>query len=395
MNTIFEELEQSLANEGPESAISLLCERLKAEKAYDRLFYARLMARRHQLGLCPIPTAATTDLPEDKQEGLEEAIRDACREVGGLYLEQGDLPQAWMYYRTIGETEAVEKALAEYEPLDEDETFEDVIQIALNEGINPQKGFDWVLDRYGLCSAITTLGSQQIPGGEEVRRYCIGQVLRALYEELRERLIADIEEQEGKAPPEAEMPPGSPGVVRQLITGRDFLFGEHSYHVDLSHLSSVIQMSIELTPGEDLELARELCEYGSKLQVDYQTSGDPPFDHQYKDYGVYLSALAGENVDAAIAHFKKKIEDNPVEEYGTYPVEVCAQLLQRLNRDREAAELACEHLAEVDAAQLNFVAGLCEKAEAYDSLTRVAREQNHPVQFMAGLLASRSKPSGG
>lgn len=385
---IFDQLEQTFQAQGANAAVEQLCNQLLEEKDYENLFYARLMAKRYEMGISPNPTAPTDDIPEAHEASFEEAIREGCREVADLYLKEGRIVNAYPYYRMIGETERIADALRTYEPEDEDEQLEELIQIALNEGVLPKKGFDWIIDRFGICSAITTLGSQQIPGGDEVRHYCIGRAVWNLYEELRERLINDIEQQEGNTPEEANAPAHQLGVIRKLMQGRDFLFGEDCYHLDLSHLNNAVQMSMELPPGEDLEAARELCEYGARLSGGFQSSNNPPFEDEYKDFGIYLDALAGERQEEAIAHFRAKVEKSPVEEIGTGPAEVLTQLLLRLNRQKEAAEVACQYLAPIDP-RLAYVSGLCEQAGAFDPLRQAAREQNNPVQFLAGLLAEK------
>ncbi len=388
MSDLFADLQATLNEQGAEAAISQLCEQLKAQKEYDQLFDARLLAIRHRYGIPLIPNSSDSDwLKDEDVTGYEDDVHAACREVGALYLEEGQFAKAWVYYRMIDEPEPVAKALDQYQLDEEEEDIEDLIQVALTEGVLPKKGFDWILDRFGLCSAITTLGSQQIPGGEDVRAYCIGQAALALYEELRERLQYDIEEQEGKPPAEAEIAPNTPGVIRKLMEGRDYLFGEHSYHVDLSHLNSVVQMAMELKPGPDLELVRELCDYGARLSSDYHGQAEPPFEDAYKDYAVYLAALAGENVEEGIAHFRKKADDYPAEEYGSASAGTLVQLLLQLDRKKEAAEAACKYLAGIDPQHFSYVAGLCDQAKAYDSLTSTAKDHRLPVQFMAGLLA--------
>src|SRR5262249_53914310 len=184
------------------------------------------------------------------------------REVGQLYLKEGNIAGAFHHYRIIGETQPVREALAGHAPA-EDEDMDALIRISLYEGVLPRRGFDWVLDRFGICSAITTLGGQQLPLGPEDRRYCICRIVHHLYEELSDRVAADIERREGTATEVAR--PHPKGTLRKLIAGRDWLFGDDCYHVDLSHLSSAVQMSLDLEPGEDMELARELCAYGMKL----------------------------------------------------------------------------------------------------------------------------------
>ena len=67
------------------------------------------------------------------------------------------------------------------------------------------------------------------------------------------------------------------------------------------------------------------------------------------------------------------------------------QLLLRLGRAAEALAAARRYLAAADSQRLGYLADLCQKADDFATLAEVAREQKNAVQFMAGLLASRSK----
>src|SRR5262249_4945559 len=154
-------------------------------------FYALVLARRHALGLSPIPTANWDSVPLEQRQRFEEGLREVYREVGHLFLQEGDIAKAWSCYRTIGEKEPVQRALEAFTP-QEGEDDSEMIQIALHEGVLPRKGFDLLLDRHSLCQAITTLSGAQLPLSAEDRHYCIERVARTLYEELRERLIIDI-----------------------------------------------------------------------------------------------------------------------------------------------------------------------------------------------------------
>ena len=209
-----------------------------------------------------------------------------------------------------------------------------LVQIAFYEGVHPRKGFDWILQRFGLCNAITTLSSQELPHPPEVRQYCIQALIRALYAELRDRLSAEIERHDDKPPAEASAPPDTRGVIRQLIAGRDWLFGDDCYHIDMSHLSSVAQMSMHLTPCAEMEMARELCEYGQRLTGRFVNPGDPPFEDQYRAIGLYLAILAGDNVEEGLDYFRKQAEQADPETVGTYPAQVLVNLLLRLDRAR-------------------------------------------------------------
>lgn len=379
---LFDELKTTLGREGPLAAIDRLCTALREKKDYASLFYAMLMKKRHELGVSPVPTSSALDLPPAVHAAYEEAIREAGRVAGRLFLDEGNIPNAFAYFRMIGETEPVVGALEKYQPAEGDD-IQQLVDIAYYQGVSPKKGFDLILDRYGICSAITTLGGGEFPHGVEARAYCVKRLVRALYQELLERLSADIARQEGTAP--------TAKSVRELIATRDWLFGEDYYHIDISHLGSVVQMSIHLSPGEELELAREMCEYGQRLAPQFHYKGEPPFEDQYRDYGVYLSVLAGDKVDEGLAHFRAKVEDNDPQTVGTYPAEVYVNLLLRAGRPQEALAVSRKYLAQTDDRRLacpGFIE-LCEKAKDYRTLAEVARELNNPVHFMAGLLAEK------
>jgi hypothetical protein len=381
-SALFDELQRTIDREGANAASNQLCERLRQQKDYASLFYALLLRKRQQMGVSPIPTGPASELPASTHADYEEAIRQAGREVGRLFLQEGQLPQAWAYFRMLNEPDAVREALEAYQP-NEDEDVQSLVQIAFYEGVHPRKGFDWILNRFGLCNAITTLSSQELPHTPEVRQYCIQALVRALYAELRERLAAEIERHDGRPPAE--------GSIRQLIGGRDWLFGDDCYHIDLSHLSSVVQMSMHLQPCRELEMARELCEYGQRLSGRFVNAGDPPFEDQYRAIGIYLAILAGDRVEEGLDYFRQQAEQADPETVGTYPAQVLVNLLLRLDRAPEALAVARKYLAGADNRQLSCpgIVELCQKVGDYRMLAEVAREQGDPVHFLAGLLAAR------
>ncbi len=389
---VFAELETTLTTQGPVAAINRLCTELRVNKDYTALFYALLMKKRHELGVSPIPTGPSQDLPPQTHAPYEEAIREAARLVGGLFLQDRNLAQAWLYFRMLGEPEPMRQALEAYEPQD-GEDLQPVVQIAFYEGVHPTRGFDLILSRFGICNAITTLSNPELGHPADVRQYCLQRLVRALYTELRERLTAEIERQEGKPPAEAEAPPDTPGVVRRLITGRDWLFGDDFYHIDVSHLSSVVQMSLHLQPCPELGLARELCAYGQRLSGRFLGAGEPPFEEQYRAYDIYLAVLTGEEVEAGLKYFREQVEKNDVATVGTYPAEVLVNLLLRLERPAEALAVSRKYLAASDPRRLTCpsITELCQKTGHYRTLADAAREQGDPVHFLAGLIAAHKE----
>jgi hypothetical protein len=223
----------------------------------------------------------------------------------------------------------------------------------------------------------------ELPFPTEVRQDCIKRLVRALHGELTERLKAEIERQQGFAPTAKTIP--------ELMAGRDWLFADEFYHIDLSHLSSVVQMSAQLDKCDELRMARELCLYGQKLSPRFQQVTDPPFENQYKDYEVFLSILAGDNVEEGLAHFRAKAENADPDTVGTYPAEVLVNLLLRLGRPQDALEISRRFLTKLGEARLScpsFVE-LCQQTGNFQALAEVAREQGNPVNFLAGLIAAR------
>jgi hypothetical protein len=385
----FDEIERTLRADGADAAIDRLCQRLRSDKDYNSLFYALLLKKRHEMGISPIPTGPAQDMPEPLHAAYEDAIREAGRLVGRLYLDEGQLPQAWAYFRMLNEPEPVRAALERHQAGEGDD-LQALVHIAFYEGVHPKKGFEWVLQRFGICNAITTLSSsQELPHSPEVRQDCLRALVRALHTELRERLAAEIERHDGQRPAQADN--AAAGAVRALMAGRDWLFEDDCYHIDTSHLSSVVQMSVQLPPGPEMEMARELCDYGGRLSGKFLGRNDPPFEDFYKAYGTYLAVLAGDRVEEGLDYFRKQAEQADPQEIGTYPAEVLVNLLLRLDRPAEALAVARKYLAGADSRQLTCpgISELCRKVGDYGTLAQVAREQGDAVHYLAGLLASR------
>lgn len=379
---VFDHLEQSLHEQGPGAAIDRLCAVLRERKDYGGLFYALLLKKRHELGVSPVPSGPASDLPEEVHEPYEEAIRQAGRLVGRLYLDEGNIPQAWAYFRMLSEPGPVAEALELHTPK-EDEDMQQLVDIAFYQGVHPRKGFDWILERFGLCNSITTLSSQELGLAPDTRLYCIRRLVRALYAELGERLVHDIV-RHGQPDPATR-------TVRELIAARDWLFEGDGYHVDISHLGAVVQFAVYLPPGEELEMAREFCAYGRRLSSQFRSPGEPPFEDLYADHAIYLAALAGDDREAGLNHFRAKVDRADPERDGTRPAEVLVNLLLRVDRAPDALAVARRHLTQSSGRPLSCpgLLELCQRTGDYRTLAEVAREQDDLVHFLAGRLAEQ------
>jgi len=367
-------LEQALRSGGPEAGFELLAQRFREEKNYPRLFEARLMKKRHELRLPLIQTGSLDDLPPDTRRAYEEAFIAAAREVGHLFLADGDIPRAWSYFRAIGEPAPVVAALEKLAP---EQANDGIIEVAFHERVYPKKGFEMVLANYGICRAISYF--DQYPDRKD-RQECLRLLVRTLHRELVENLKSTLARREGEAP--------ETDSVSALIAGRDWLFEDNAYYVDTSHVVSVLRFSLDLADRETLVFARELAVYGRRLAPLYQYKGQPPFEDVYVDHGVYLRALLDEDVEAAIAHFRQKVATCDPNEAGTGPAQVLVGLLARLGRYREAIEASLEYLRDADSSQLACPSAmqLCQLAGDYGRLLALSREQNDLLGFTAALL---------
>ena len=298
----FDTIAATLRDGGPGAALDRLAGDLDAAGEYRALLDAMLLKARHALGLPLIAPASLADVPEPVRTQYEEKYVEAIRLVGSRYLGSGDIPTAWAYYRVIGENQPIARAIDEFRP---DEQGGDgdrlgaVIEVAFNHGVHPRRGFEMILEHYGTCSAISAF--EGLPGHDEaVRVACAERLIGQLHRDVAANIRGDIAGRGQLAPPAG-------ASIAELVAGRDWLVAEDSYHIDVSHLASVVRMSVLATDPGAIAMAADLTEYGRRLSPRLQFEGVPPFERIYDDHGVYLRALLGRDVDAAIAHFRAKL----------------------------------------------------------------------------------------
>jgi hypothetical protein len=382
--TLFPWIEQVLQHGSAGEAFEELAARFRRDKQYRKLFDARLMQTRLQLGLPLVSTSRIGDVPKELQDAYQKGYLDAAREVGALLLADGNIPRAWPYFRAIGETSPVAHALDTFDPSDPNtpeshEALAATIQIAFQEGLHPRKGFELILKHYGLCRAITMFsGHPEGAGRHESVRLLVRSLHGQLVENLR-RAIADVE---GSAP--------ESDSVTALIEGRDWLFANNAQHTDSSHIAPVLKFAAELEDTATLRLAVEIADYASHLDAMFQYADDPPFENTYTDHGVYLRILAGEDVDRGIAHFERKAAASDPDRDGHRPAEVLVELLIRLSRYGDAIKTFRRYLSDVAPEDLSCppLARLCQMAGDFEQLKDVAKHQNDPLSYIAAIIQS-------
>lgn len=330
----FDRFDQLLAREGVAAALARLADELREQGEYHRYFDARLMLARQRLGLPPVASGALDDLPEPQRTQLENAYVEECRAVGELWLARGRFREAWMYLRPTGEKKLLADALASA-TIDE-QSLEPMIELALHEGIAPRLGYELVLAHYGTCNAITMLDSvaHRLPQADRVA--LAEALVRHVHSELLTSLRADIERREGAPPGEAS--------VEALVEPRPELFAGLNYHLDASHLGATVKLARLITNYEVVGLARELAQYGRRLDQTYQYASEAPFEEFYPASERFFAAQLGEQVDEALVYFREFASSEPAGHSAAR--ETYLTLLARLGRYAEAIEVWRGLLAE-------------------------------------------------
>lgn len=379
MPTEFEEL-QKAASGGVATVLDQLIEQLRAQKQYHELFEALKMRVRHRLGL-PLTYSETADnLDEARRNQLEEGLISACREAGTSLLKLGKIREGWMYLRPVGDKPAVAQELARIEA-DQDNT-DELVEVCLHEGVDVRRGFQLVLDHYGTCNAITTYESAVSRHNRPDQQAAAELLVRHVHQELMKSVVADISRQEGTEPRET--------TLRALLADRDWLFGEYSYHIDTTHLASTVRCSRIIENKDVLELALDLTEYGRRLAKQFQYKGEEPFLDIYPSNALFLGALLGRDVEAAVNYFKEKAETLSVDEHGSLPIETYVQLLDRTGRYREAIDALIRYGEQGDRARqvIPLLQDLGGKLGDYTPVMDFCRRHGELLGFATALAGS-------
>jgi hypothetical protein len=366
------QLEAVLGAGDPAAGLEFLVDRFRQEREWPLVFEARLMKKRLEMGLPMIQTQEPSDFPADLRAEYEKAMVEAAREVGNGFLEMGNIPRAWPYFRAIGEPGPVVEAMEQSKPAEDQ--VDALIAIAFQEGVAPAKGLEILLEAHGMCRALTTFGMYSV---QKDREKCIALLTRELHAEIVRRMGSEIEAREGALP-------ATKNLI-EMMEGRPELFGEYDYYVDTSHLMTLLPYSLEAEGAETLGLLHELCEYGKRLAPCFQSKGQAPFEHPAADYGEYVLAMLGNDVDARIDHFRQIMDVADKDMVGTAPAQFLVNFLVRLQRFEEALDIAMEHLKDERDLTCPSPIQLCRMAGNYDRLKELAKERNDLLSYVAAF----------
>ncbi len=379
---VFTALEELQQQQSPEAVLDRLIETLTTQKNYHRLFDALLMRKKQSLGIDLLLPTSFDNVPEEHKKDFEQAYIDAARQVGALFVEEKQYSDAWLYFQTIQEPELVAEALNSINPrtVPEDKV-EELIQVCVYEGANPQKGFEIMLNVNGICNTITVFDQMNAQLKPESREWIARLLVNQLYDDLVQSLQYQVQQKVPMAPPTDDL--------RELMAGRDWMFEAGSYHIDVSHLNSVVRFARLLSEDDPcLSKVIELCEYGSRLDEQFQYPGETPFEEFYPAHLHFFKAMVGDENDQslAIAYFEKKLDAEPDDDDKQMIAYVLIDLLTRVDQNERAIELAEKHLSQFEDPNTFSFTDLCRETGHLDILQKVARGKGDLVTFAGALI---------
>jgi hypothetical protein len=409
---IFSQLAATADTAGAAAMFDTLATSLKDRGRWHALFDLRLLQARIALGL-----PATGELrgegsegdisPEDRDQ-LDERSLAACREVGWPLLEAGQVAAAWMYLRAAAAPAEVAEKLESLahgitasadnlQTIDDEETaarLQEIVHVALWEGLDPALGIDLVIRTQGTCNSITAY--EQAVSRLPARRQApaAGVLVHHLHREVASALAADLA-QRGAAVTAVDASGASIIPLLDLLRevgGED----DASIHVDVSHLQSVLRIARVCTDSDVIREAWELACYACRLPAEVVYPGEPPFEDVGQSSRMFFGAQLGHDVDRAIGFFRRSAARARLEESGTLPSDTLVLLLTRLGRSTEALHAALERPAEgpmpstmLASGMLPSLVELATAADSWDALLAVCRERGDEITFAATLAARK------
>jgi hypothetical protein len=401
-DSLFEQLEQQSTSGGVDAVLKHLISSLQENKKHHELFEALKMQARHLAGL-PLLYGETDDnLDAQQRTLLEDGLLGACRQVGTGLLEDGRVSEGWMYMRPVGDMAAARELINKIEI--QDDNIDEMVEVLLQEGVDPARGFSVMLQNFGTCNAITTYESVMPQKGKADQRAVAQLLLRHVHQELFTNVKADVStrqdsvlqtldtNQDGEISADELKPEPTGTTLAELIDGQEGMFGEHSYHIDTTHLASTTRISRILEDEESLRLALDLTQYGKELHEQFQYEGEEPFTEIYRHHAFYYQALLGENLEEALAHFKDRSDNVNPEEWGTAAIEIYIDLLARVGKIEEAIAVTIEKIKPGQRTMgiAPSLLELCERGGNYSPLMDACRGSDDVLGFATGLMQAKT-----
>ena len=379
----YSQLQDQCRQGGAAAVFNQLTETLREQRDYHKLFDALCLKKKFELGSPLHRPTSLEDVPPAKRDEFEAAYVAAAREVAQLLLDDKKLGQSFIYFHAVRETQPLRDAIEAVPlPRESSEESEELIDLAFYKLVHPVKGMQIMLTTHGTCSTITALDQAFMNLSPEQRSACAALLVKTLHGDLLQSIQREVLQRIPFAAPVT--------TLRELTAGREWLFAENNYHIDVSHLHSTVRFARSLAQDQpELPLARDLAEYGAQLSPQFQYPGEPPFSDFYPAHIQFFKYLMNENRDEALGYFQHQLEnetDAPSQAMIAY---VMVDLLARTDQLDVALPIAEKYLVNADRDFAAAFAELCEKAGRFDVLMRSAEERNDLVTYAAALVQQK------
>ena len=401
----FDRLETTATRDGVPAMFHELAESLRGRRRWHALFDLRLLEARVQLGLPA--TGDVGDVGGKARDALDERSLAACREVGWPLLDEGQVAAGWMYLRAAAEPADVAAKLAAIaagllppgaaatgQTEDDEQTatrLQEIVHVALWEGVDPALGIDLVIRLQGTCNAITAYEQavSRLPARRQERAAAV--LVHHLHGEVARALRADLVSRGAVVPP-----PGDPDPLPPLLDCLRAAGGadDPAIHVDVSHLQSVLRVARLAADPATIRGAWELAAYACRLPRDVVYPGEPPFADMGQASRLFFGAQVGHDVGAAVGFFRREAVTERLEESGTLACDTLVLLLDRLGRPREALAALLERPADGQmqsplqmSGALPSIVELAGRADAWDELLAACRARGDEITYAATVAA--------
>ena len=374
--------------ETPEHILDTLEQALLDQQDFHRWFDARMIRARRQLGLPLTQPTSLRDIPEAQEAEWRKAYTDAARDAGYHFLRNNLLADAWAYFRTIREPQPVRDAIEQLVQSSDGTPGADtdeVLNVALYEAAHPVAGITLLLRTHGTCNTVTALSQMIGQMTPAERRQAAAVMVRHLYADLLANVRRDVERRQPALKPDL--------TLRELIAGREFLFADGNYHIDVSHLHSIVGFARHLHREDpELRLAIDMSLYGQQLSEHLRYPADVPFDDYYSASEQFLQAVAGIDVAAGLNWFTQRLQQEPDAPDQRLIAFVLIDLAQRCGKTAEILPIAAPHLSRMEDPNGFSFTACCVESGRLDLLETTALENNDLLALATVLLVRQTQP---
>lgn len=388
MTDLFDTL-AARAADGPAALLATLAASLKEQRRWHALFDLRMLEARVVLGMPLAGDLGTLDA--ERRAALDERSLAACREVGWPLLEEGAVAAGWMFLRAAVEPLEVAPRLRALATGGDDEAAaarrQEIVHIALWEGVDPALGLELILADQGTCNAITAYEQAATRISAARQQPAATLLVDHLHRELTANLAADLGRR-GIVVDGAD-----PRSIPGLLAAAGGLADDPSVHVDVSHLQSVLRVARVLTDRTAIAKAWELALYACRLPDEVTYPGEPPFEDVAEASRLLYGAQLGHDVEAAVRFFRQAAATARIEHAGTLPADILVLLLWRLGRPSEALRAALERPHDDGmpsplhaSGMLPSLVEMAAAGDALDELRAACRDRGDEITFAATYL---------